>query len=85
MASIVYLLCAGTAAGCAVLLLRAYLRTRSRLLMWSTICFTAMALDNTLLFLDRVVYPGETMFAFRRLLSVGGVLALLYGLVWEAD
>ena len=85
MAHLVYLLCAATATGCALLLFRGYRRSRSRLLMWSTLCFAAMAVDNSLLFLDRVVYPGEAMFAFRRLLSLAGIAVLLYGLIWEAD
>ncbi len=85
MASFVYVLCAATAGGCALLLLRGYLRSRSRLLMWSTLCFAAMALDNSLLFVDRVIYPAETMFALRRLLTLAGVMALLYGLIWEAE
>ena len=85
MASLVYLMCAATAAGCALLLLRGYRRSRSRLLMWSALCFAAMAADNSLLFLDRVVFPGQPLFAFRRLLTVGGIAVLLFGLVWEAD
>lgn len=85
MASLAYLMCAATAAGCTLLLLRGYLRSRSRFLLWSTLCFAAMAVDNSLLFLDRVVYPDETLFAFRRLLTVGGIAVLLYGLIWEAD
>jgi hypothetical protein len=85
MASLVYLMCAATAAGCALLLLRGYRRSGSRLLMWSMLCFAAMAVDNSLLFLDRVVFPGQALFAFRRLLSVGGIAVLLYGLIWEVD
>jgi hypothetical protein len=85
MASIVYLLCAATSIGCAILLGRGYRRSRVPLLLWSTICFVGLALDNSLLFLDRVVFPDATEFAPRRLLSLIGVAVLLYGLIWEAD
>ena len=85
MASIVYLLCAATSIVCAVLLGRGYRRSRVPLLLWSTLCFVGLALDNSLLFLDRVVFPDATVFALRRLLSLVGVAVLLYGLIWEAD
>ena len=85
MASIVYLLCAATSILCAVLLWRGYVRSRVPLLLWSTLCFVGLALDNSLLFVDRVLIPDEGMFALRRLLSLGGVAVLLYGLIWDAD
>jgi hypothetical protein len=85
MASIVYLLCAATSIVCAVLLLRGYLKSRVPLLLWSTLCFAGLAIDNSLLFVDRVLYPGETVFALRRVLSLLGVSLLLYGLIWESD
>ena len=85
MASVVYILCAATSIMCAVLLLRGYVRTRVPLLLWSTLCFVGLALDNSLLLVDRVVFPDQTVFALRRLLSLVGVAVLLYGLIWEAD
>jgi hypothetical protein len=85
VAAIAYLLCAATSAGCAVLLLRGYLRTKTRLLLWSTLCFVGLALDNSLLFADRVLFPGEELFALRRLLSLIGAGILLFGLIWDAD
>ena len=39
MATVVYLLCALTSLGCALLLLAAYRRERARLLLWSCVCF----------------------------------------------
>ena len=85
MASVVYLLCAATSIVCAVLLGRGYLRSRVPLLLWSTLCFVGLALDNSLLFVDRVLIPDESLFALRRFLSLGGVAVLLYGLIWDAD
>jgi Family of unknown function (DUF5985) len=85
MAELTYLLCAATSVLCAVLLLRGYLRTRTRLLMWSTLCFIGLALNNILLFLDLVVFPGpEIDLRFERSGSALLSIALLViGLIWE--
>jgi hypothetical protein len=85
MAGFVYLLCAATSIVCALLLGRGYARSRVPLLLWSTICFVGLALDNSLLFVDRVLIPDHTVFALRRAFSLVGVAVLIYGLVWEAD
>jgi hypothetical protein len=85
IASLVYLLCAATSILCAFLLARGYRRSGASLLLWSTVCFVGLALDNSLLFVDRVVFPDQTMFALRRLFSLLGMVVLLYGLIWEAD
>jgi len=42
MAAVIYSLCAITAALCAWLLVRAYLRTRSGLLLWSSMSFAVL-------------------------------------------
>ncbi len=87
MAELTYLLCAATSVLCAVLLLRGYLRTRTRLLMWSTLCFIGLALNNILLFLDLVVFPGPDIDL--RLERSGSALIslalLVIGLIWEAS
>jgi len=85
MAELTYLLCAATSILCAALLLRGYLRTRTRLLMWSTLCFIGLALNNILLFLDLVVFPGpEVDLRLYRSGSALISLALLsIGLIWE--
>lgn len=85
MASTVYLLCAATSLACAVMLLRGFLRTRVRLLLWSAVCFLGLSLDNGLLFVDRVLIPDQTLFALRRVFSLLGVAVLLFGLIWEGE
>jgi hypothetical protein len=85
IASLVYLLCAGTSILCAFLLFRGYRRSGASLLLWSTLCFVGLALDNSLLFVDRVLFPDQTMFALRRVFSLAGIVVLLYGLIWEGD
>jgi hypothetical protein len=85
MAEVVYLLCALTSFGCAALLLRSYLRNRTRLLVWSSLCFGALAVSNALLFVDRVLTPDDVDLSFPRNLSaLVGLATLLYGLIWDA-
>ena len=60
MAETVYVLCALTSILCAALLFRAYRGNRSRLLLWSTLCFVGLALNNVFLFVDIVVVPDIT-------------------------
>ncbi|HET7711543.1 MAG TPA: DUF5985 family protein [Thermoanaerobaculia bacterium] len=83
MASIVYALCALTSVACAALLLRAYVRRRVRLLLWSGLCFTGLALNNVLLFVDVRVVPDVDLSIWRTIPAVIGVALLLYGLIWE--
>lgn len=83
MATLVYALCAITSLVCAVLLLRAYAANRVRLLFWSGVCFTGLALNNILLFVDMRVVPDVDLSVWRTIPALVGVGALLYGLVWE--
>ena len=83
MATLVYVLCALTSAACAVLLLRAYLRGRVRLLLWVGLCFVGLALNNVLLVIDVRVVPSMDLSLWRSLPALAGLLVLIYGLVWE--
>jgi uncharacterized protein DUF5985 len=83
MATLVYVLCALTSAACAVLLLRAYLRGRVRLLLWVGLCFVGLALNNLLLFVDVRIAPDVDLSLWRSLPALAGLLVLIYGLVWE--
>lgn len=84
MAEAVYLLCAATSVTCAVLLLRGYLRHRTRLLLWSSLCFVGLAANNALLFIDVIVVPDVDLSLWRGLTALTGVTLLLFGLVWES-
>ena len=55
----VYMLCAATSLACAVLLLRGYRRSGARFLLWSSLCFVGLALNNVILFVDKVVLPAR--------------------------
>jgi hypothetical protein len=83
LAETTYLLCAATALVCVGLLLRAFLRTGVRLLLWSGICFIALSLENALLFLDVVIVPDVDLQAWRNIVALVGLLCLLFGLIWD--
>jgi hypothetical protein len=85
MAKAVFLLCALTSLACAALLLRAYARRHSRLLLWSGLCFVGLALNNGLLVVDRLILPDVNLSVWRQVPAVGGIALLLWGLVWDAE
>jgi hypothetical protein len=86
MPEVVYILCALTSVLCAGLLFRAYSGNKSRLLLWSTLCFVFLAFNNILLFVDLVVVPGpdfDLRWA-RTGTAMFGMLTLVIGLVQES-
>jgi hypothetical protein len=92
MASIFYGLCTLAALFCAVLLLKAYLRSHYKLLLWGGICFLGLTLNNALLVVDKVVFPEEQLFflgidfiIWRLLAALLAMLVLLYGVIFEAE
>ena len=85
MASVIYLLCAATAAACAILLLRGYRQSRHRLLLWSGLCFVGMFLNNVILVVDRLILPEQDLTTWRLGTALVALLPLLYGLIWEED
>jgi hypothetical protein len=84
MEGAVYLLCAATALACSLLLLRGYRRTGARLLLWCSLFFAALAIENGVLFADLEIFPNVDLSALRTAVALAGVAVLLYGLVWEA-
>lgn len=85
MSQLIYLLCAMTSVLCAVLLLRSYRQTGFRLLFWSAMCFTLLALNNFVLVLDKLVFPNIDLSVLRLLLALAALLLLLFGLIWQDD
>jgi hypothetical protein len=83
MASVVYALCALTSAGCALLLVRGYGRQRTPLLLWSSLCFVGLAVNNALLYADLVLVPDVDLSLWRGLTGLGSLTVLLYGLIWD--
>ena len=85
MAAVVYVLCFLTSLGCTLLLFRGYARSKTRLLLWTGLCFASMAINNAVLFIDKVLLPKADLFWPRLLPLLIGVVFLLYGLIWEAE
>jgi hypothetical protein len=83
MEPLVYLSGAVTTSLCAVLLLLGYRRSRTRLLLWSGLCFAVLALSNTIVFFDRVIVPEVDLYLWRIGSAVVAMTLLLFGLIWE--
>jgi hypothetical protein len=84
MAEVVYALCALTSVLCAVLLIRGYRSSKLRLSLWTSLCFAGLALNNVLLFVDRIVVPDVELQLLRTLVALVAMLPLLFGLVWDS-
>jgi hypothetical protein len=84
MAELTYLLCALTSLICAGLLVRTYQQSRTDLLLWSSICFAGLAVNNALLFVDLVLIGPETdLSLLRSAIALASLCALLFGLIWK--
>lgn len=81
----VYILCFLTSSACAWLLGRSYVRTRTRLLLWSSACFILLAANNLLLVLDLLVFPDVNLRIVRLLTSLSAVAVLLFGFIWDLE
>ena len=86
-ASAVYILCALTSAACAAMLIRGYMRSKARFLLWSAICFAAFFINNMLLMIDRVFIIDRVAFppALRSSVALVGLCVLIYGLIFDAE
>lgn len=84
MPTIIYVLCALTSMLCSGLLVRDYRRVRLRLLLWLSLGFAGLALNNVLLVADLVIFPGTDLSVWRSGAALAGLLVLIGGLIWEA-
>lgn len=85
MGPVVYILGALTSLCCVLLLVRGYFRVRKRLLLWSGICFTGLAVSNLLIFVDLVLFPDVNLYRVRLITAAVAMILLLYGLVWDSE
>jgi hypothetical protein len=85
MAEAVYILCALTSLGCALALLRTYFRRRTRILLWSSLCFIGLAANNALLIADLVVYRDLDLSLTRATVAALSTVALVAGLIWDVE
>jgi hypothetical protein len=82
----VYLLCLLTSAVCALLLIRAYRKTRTTLLLWTAACFSLLALNNVLLVADTLLLQGaQDLLLLRHLTALAAVGVLLFGFIRETE
>jgi Family of unknown function (DUF5985) len=83
MPGLVYILCAITSLASAVLLMRGAINTKVALLFWSSLCFVAMAANNSLLYVNYIVFPEIDLLLAARLATVIGIVLLNIGLIWH--
>jgi hypothetical protein len=68
---------------CAVLLIRAYRKERTPLLLWCSLCFFGLALNNVLLFADLFIVPEIDLEVWRSAIALIALSLMLLGLIWE--
>ena len=85
MAEIVYALCAFMSVICAIALFRGHQKTGGQLLLWSSVSFGILAVNNVFLFYDLVIVPEVDLngIFWRSLMSALAGASLLFGLIWE--
>ena len=84
--AVVYGLCLLASLLCAGLLIRAWTKARTRLLLWTAISFGFLALNNLLLVVDLVLLPTQVELWWpRQLALVAAIGVLVYAFVWEVD
>ena len=84
MAIAVYFLCALTSLACAVLLVRGYLASKVPLLLWTALCFCALALNNGMLLVDMLTGPEIDLAMLRKVPALVGVVLMLHGLIADS-
>lgn len=85
MGSAIYLLSALVTLLCAALLLIAYNRTRTPLLLWSGLCFAGLTISNVLVFVDLIILPTIDLSVLRLMVTNIALAFMLYGLVWGEE
>jgi hypothetical protein len=81
----IYSLCALGALLCAWLQLRAFGRSKYRLLLWGGLCFVGLTFGNGILVLDKLVFPEMDLSIPRHVVTLLSLIVLLYGLIWDAE
>ena len=80
MRAAVFVLCAVSSIGCALLLLRAWLADRSRLVLGALACFAGLALSNLVLAYDELALPHEELL-WRCVPSAVGLAVLAFVMI----
>ena len=85
MAAFVYIMCTGTSATCAALLLREYRRTASRVLLWCGVAFVGFTVSNALVFTDFILVPSMNLGTVRAVANWIATTVLVVALVWDLE
>ena len=80
--AIVYPLCLLASIVCALMLLRAWLKSPAPLLLWSSIAFVFLALNNLLVVSDMLLFERDLILA-RQAAAFAAIAVLLYGFIWK--
>jgi hypothetical protein len=83
MPELVYGLCALTSLFCAAMLVRSYRARRTRLLLWSSLCFVGLAINNIVLVVDFLLGSAADLSLLRTSIALVSMVLLLIGLAWE--
>jgi hypothetical protein len=82
---LVYILCFITCTVCATLLVRAWRRTHTRLLLWTAASLVFLAINNFLVVADLLIYPGVDLAFWRSAAALAAGVTLVIGFIWEAE
>lgn len=85
LATLVYLLCFAASLSCAVLLLAGYARSRSSLLLWTSLGFVGLTVNNLLLVVDLVILTGVDLWVARQVTAAIAIGIFLYGFLWKVE
>ena len=85
IALLIYALCALLSIAIAAMLWRQQRRTRSRLLYWTALCFSGLALNNLVLVVDKLLVPGMDLSLLRQATALIALGVMLVGLTWEDE
>lgn len=84
MPGLVYLLGAAISVASGLLLLRAAAKQGGGLLLWSSVCFFGMAVNNVLMYLNFVVFVSVDLDVWPHVASLVSVVILNLALIWHA-
>ena len=83
--ALIYLLCIGTSALCAWLLIASFRRNGQNLLLWSALCFVLLTINNLLVFTDLILLPQIDLSLARSLSALAAGVLLLSGFIWGME
>ena len=83
VAETVYILCAVTSICAATLLVRRHRERPTRLLFWSAIGFSGLALNNLLVVVDLIMVPNVDLSPIRAFVAAVAMLVFVAGLITE--